>query len=148
MIAEAPPSPDPAEAAQKRDEEDTTWRLDSLDLNRLPRDGPLLDQTGKPLRPFTILPTRQDVKVFGPSHRLPTMSVDEFLEAESSRMITGGGQAGIDRDLEEKERKINRLEGDNLEAEDAQAEDRAEKQKWDAYLDEHRRGEGNRLGRG
>lgn len=53
----------------------------------------------QPLRPFTILPSeageraRFQNQVFGPSHRLPTMSIDEYLEIERQRgnIITGGG---------------------------------------------------------
>ena len=55
----------------------------------------------QPLRPFTILPSdvgeraRVQSQVFGPSHRLPTMSIDEYLEIERQRgnIITGGGWA-------------------------------------------------------
>ena len=57
----------------------------------------------QPLRPFTILPSdageraRFQNQVFGPSHRLPTMSIDEYLEIERQRgnIITGGGCAFI-----------------------------------------------------
>jgi immunoglobulin-binding protein 1 len=53
----------------------------------------------QPLRPFTILPsgasdrTRLQAQVFGPGHRLPTMSIDEYLEIERQRggIISGGG---------------------------------------------------------
>ena len=55
------------------------------------------------LRPFTILPSgagereRFQNQVFGPSHRLPTMSIDEYLEIERQRgnIITGGGYVFI-----------------------------------------------------
>lgn len=53
----------------------------------------------QPLRPFTILPAggsdraRLQAQVFGPDHRLPTMSIEEYLEIENERgnIITGGG---------------------------------------------------------
>lgn len=52
----------------------------------------------QPLRPFTILPPGADraqlqAQVFQPGHRLPTMTVDEYLEIERQRgnIITGGG---------------------------------------------------------
>lgn len=53
----------------------------------------------QPLRPFTILPSdaadraRLQAQVFGPGHRLPTMSIDEYLQIERERgnIITGGG---------------------------------------------------------
>lgn len=55
----------------------------------------------KPLQPFTILPsgaggddrTRLRGQVFQPDHRLPTMTIDEYLEIERQRgnILTGGG---------------------------------------------------------
>lgn len=53
----------------------------------------------QPLRPFTILPSdageraRLQSQVFGPGHRLPTMSIDEYLEIErqNGNILTGGG---------------------------------------------------------
>lgn len=59
-----------------------------------------MDAQGKPLRPFTIMPSRQMVdrtrlqqEVFRPDHRLPTMTIDEYLAEEERRgnIITGGG---------------------------------------------------------
>ena len=56
----------------------------------------------QPLRPFTILPAGESAdrarlqgQVFGPGHRLPTMSIDEYLEIERERgnILTGGGCA-------------------------------------------------------
>ena len=51
------------------------------------------------MRPFTILPSdagerqRLQSEVFGPSHNLPTMTIDDYLqfEKDSGRIITGGG---------------------------------------------------------
>ena len=53
----------------------------------------------QPLRPFTILPAgasdraRFQSQVFQADHRLPTMSIDQYLEIEQQRgnIITGGG---------------------------------------------------------
>lgn len=54
----------------------------------------------QPLRPFTILPSsaggdraRFREQVFQADHRLPTMSIDEYLEIERQRgnILTGGG---------------------------------------------------------
>jgi len=54
----------------------------------------------QPLQPFTILPSgaggdraRLREQVFQPDHRLPTMSIDEYLEIERQRgnILTGGG---------------------------------------------------------
>lgn len=57
----------------------------------------------QPMRPFTILPSggamddraRLQDEVFRAGHRLPTMSIDEYLKNEwdTGRVITGGGCA-------------------------------------------------------
>ena len=61
----------------------------------------LISGGGRVLRPFTILPTTNGLsdrerfqgEVFRSSHRLPTMTIDEYLEEERRRgnIITGGG---------------------------------------------------------
>ena len=59
----------------------------------------LLIKLPQPLRPFTILPAgasdraRLQAQVFQSDHRLPTMSIDEYLEIEQQRgnVISGGG---------------------------------------------------------
>ncbi|KAL7269243.1 Type 2A phosphatase-associated protein 42 [Rhizina undulata] len=60
------------------------------------KGGPLLNKDGKPLRPFTLLDSRERLKkqVFGPGHNLPTMTIDEYLEEERRRggIIEGGGE--------------------------------------------------------
>ncbi len=66
-------------------------------LNKM-ENGPQLN-ISQPLRPFTILPSdageraRLQSQVFGPGHRLPTMSIDEYLEIErrNGNILTGGG---------------------------------------------------------
>lgn len=59
------------------------------------KGGALLSKDGKPLRPFTLVDKRQQVKdgVFGPGHNLPTMTIDEYLQEERRRggIIQGGG---------------------------------------------------------
>lgn len=113
-----PPSEDQRRKSDKRAEQDDMWKLDAP----IPRGGPdgkgpLLDPSGKvricvrsiqkedihclhqPLRPFTILPagasdrTRLQSQVFQADHRLPTMSIDQYLEIEQQRgnIISGGG---------------------------------------------------------
>lgn len=102
-----------------RESQSDMWKLDTpLASGALDGKGPLLDPTGKvnysrlllhtvlllltqPLRPFTILPSdatsraRLQAQVFGAGHRLPTMSIDEYLQIERERgnIITGGGCA-------------------------------------------------------
>lgn len=79
LLRNAPPPP-PQE--QPKDAEDA--RVDSTPV---PSTGPLLDGKGKPLRPFVITSerTKAQRQVFGPGYNLPTMSVDEYLEAEKRR---------------------------------------------------------------
>jgi immunoglobulin-binding protein 1 len=49
----------------------------------------------KPLRPFIITSKREEIRqrVFRPGWRLPTMTIDEYLELERARgnIIEGGG---------------------------------------------------------
>ena len=116
-----PPQREPANDPRvaRRQEDDSMWRLDAP-LNRGGPDGkgPLLDPQGRvstcgspssctnltslytqPLRPFMILPSdaaeraRLQAQVFQPGHRLPTMTVDQYLEIEQQRgnIISGGG---------------------------------------------------------
>jgi immunoglobulin-binding protein 1 len=116
LLHNAPPSPEnrPQTTAEK---DADAWRLDAPPPKSMfDSHSPLLDQSGKvdmwssispdhslrifqPLRPFTILPggatdrVRLQGEVFRPDHRLPTMSVDQYLEIERQRgnIITGGG---------------------------------------------------------
>jgi hypothetical protein len=103
ILAQAPPEPvqgplaDPR--SKRQEDEDEQWRLDRTPGSYKPRE--LISGGGRVLRPFTILPStvslsdreRLRSEVFRSSHRLPTMTIDEYL-AEESRMgniITGGG---------------------------------------------------------
>lgn len=67
------------------------------ELLRSGTSGPILDKGGKPLRPFTLLDSRQRLQagVFRSGHNLPTMTIDEYLEEERRRggIIEGGGEA-------------------------------------------------------
>lgn len=87
--------------ASTREEEDNTWKLD---LNGIPsrvKPRELISGGGRVLRPFTILPStgassdreRLAGEVFRESWRLPTMTIDEYLQEEQRRgnIITGGG---------------------------------------------------------
>ena len=59
----------------------------------------MADGREQPLRPFMILPSnaaeraRLQAQVFQAGHRLPTMSVEEYLRIEQERgnIISGGG---------------------------------------------------------
>ncbi|KAJ3226971.1 hypothetical protein HK099_003763, partial [Clydaea vesicula] len=66
-----------------------------VDLKNL--SGPLLNTSGKPLRPFIISnKTREQLRkqVFQPGYNLPTMTLDEFYQAEMERgnFLQGGGE--------------------------------------------------------
>lgn len=79
--------------------EDDTWRLDRTAAQAKPRQ--LISGRGRVLQPFTILPSNGNLsdrerlrsEVFRSSHRLPTMTVDEYLEEERRRgnIMNGGG---------------------------------------------------------
>jgi hypothetical protein len=103
LLANAPPEPvqgalqDPR--ARRQAEDDAQWRLDRTAGSYKPRE--LISGGGRVLRPFTILPSTSAMSdrerlrsaVFRSSHRLPTMTIEEYLEEEQRRgnIITGGG---------------------------------------------------------
>jgi immunoglobulin-binding protein 1 len=102
--------------------------------------GPILDRSGKPLRPFTILDNRQRLRdgVFRPDHNLPTMTIDEYLEEEKRRggIIEGGGpQSGIRPEPDE----------DDMEKAD---EETMKARAWDEFTENNPKGSGNTLNRG
>lgn len=102
-------------------------RLDRSDLLSSANAGPILSANGKPLRPFTLLDSRQTLKngVFKPGHNLPTMTIDEYLEEERARggIIEGGGEAsGI----------IPEPDEDDLEKAD---EEIMKARAWDEYVE-------------
>lgn len=118
-------------------------RLDSYGgTPGLRNTGPLLDGKGKPLRPFTLLGgnKRQEFAegVFRPSHNLPTMSIDEYLEEERKRggMIEGGGeQSGVKPQVDE----------DDYELADRET---MKAREWDEYVEANPKGSGNTINRG
>ncbi|CAD6885266.1 unnamed protein product [Tilletia laevis] len=156
---------------QRRDDGDSTWKLDTP-LGGGSTSGALLDPKGRPLRPFTITgstggaggdggsgllpqdPTahREQLRkqVFQPSHRLPSMSIDDYLAEEERRgnVLRGGGPEGAAKATPKEERAIRAQLDGTQEGEEAEEEERREKIKWDAWSDEHRRGEGNTMNRG
>ncbi|KAJ7085733.1 TAP42-like protein [Mycena belliarum] len=150
-----PPSrPEDDRRGKERAAEGDMWKLDA------PRGvdgrGPLLDPDGKPLRPFTILPSgssdraRLAAQVFGPGHRLPTMSIDEYLQIEQERgnILTGGGPAS--------ESTLTSSEQLTLDSEMDGTTDGAEKEEmkrlkdenWARFTDENPKGAGNTMNRG
>ncbi|KAL9090001.1 MAG: hypothetical protein Q9165_005530 [Trypethelium subeluteriae] len=102
--------------------------------------GPILDRSGRPLRPFTILDNRQRLRdgVFRPDHSLPTMTIDEYLEEEKRRggIIEGGGpQSGIRPEPDE----------DDMDKAD---EETMKARAWDNFKEDNPKGSGNTLNRG
>lgn len=119
--------------------------------------GPLLDLSGKPLRPFTILPAgssadraRLQAQVFGPDHRLPSMSVDEYLEIERQRgnVITGGGPQSEQRLTTSEQLALDSEMDGTIFAEDREEEKRQKDESWARYTDSHPKGAGNTMNRG
>lgn len=104
------------------------------------KGGPLLSSTGKPLQPFTLLDKRSQLRdgVFRPSHNLPTMSIDEYLEEERRRggIIEGGGNANANQPEPDE---------DNLEQVDAAT---MKAREWDEFVEANPKGAGNTLNRG
>jgi immunoglobulin-binding protein 1 len=102
--------------------------------------GPILSKEGKPLQPFTLVGTRQDLQngVFRPGHNLPTMSIDEYLDEERRRggIIEGGGEASGRRPEPDE---------DNMEKAD---EETMAARAWDEFAEANPRGAGNTLNRG
>jgi hypothetical protein len=102
--------------------------------------GPILSKEGKPLKPFTLLNSRQTVRdgVFRSGHNLPTMTIDEYLEEEKRRggIIDGGGENSGNTP------EINEDDHAELDQETMKARE------WDEFKEENPRGSGNTLNRG
>lgn len=102
--------------------------------------GPILNKDGKPLKPFTLLDSRQKLQngVFKLDHSLPTMTIDEYLAEEKRRggMIDGGGeQSG--RPVEPDEDNLDKADAETMKARD-----------WDEFVEENPKGSGNTINRG
>ena len=127
----------PARNGNGNDAGDT--RLDQPLQSSSGRGGPLLSKQGRPLQPFTLVGSRQDLArgVFRPGHNLPTMSIDEYLEEEKRRggILEGGGG--------EPPRAV--VDEDDMEAQDRETYKARE---WDAFKDDNPRGSGNTLNMG
>ncbi|KAM6500356.1 TAP42-like protein [Amanita muscaria] len=142
---------------EERRTAEENWRLDARPVNSGPDGkGSLLDSSGKPLRPFTILPSeasnraRLQAQVFGASHQLPTMTIDEYLEIERQRgnILTGGGRESQEAPTStEKLTLASELDGTGVGEEKAE-ELRQKQENWAQFTDVNPRGAGNTMNRG
>ncbi|KAJ3367779.1 hypothetical protein GGF31_007126 [Allomyces arbusculus] len=138
MVQEPPRRPAPQASSS-----DSADRLDGPPRQSIfARTGPLLDKGGRPLRPFTITSQRAALQdqVFRPGHRLPAMSLDEYLEAEMAR-------GGILPRAEPAPIK-NESDDDDEDSDRDEVADRKtfKARNWDAFTDDNPRGWGNRGG--
>ena len=150
-----------------REGADSDWKLDRGPGASGSMAGPLLDDKGRPLRPFTItasdgnkqaagpvpdLDARQRIRqeVFRPSHRLPTMSIDEYLEEEQRRgnIIEGGGAKSMEDPTPREARALRAEEDGSREAQQAEEEKRKEQSEWDEFKEANPKGAGNTMNRG
>ena len=101
--------------------------------------GPILSRDGKPMQPFTLLDRRTQMQqgVFKPSHNLPTMSIDDYLEEEKRRgnFVQGGEQSGIQEEIDEDD--LDRADEETMKA-----------RAWDEFTEANPKGSGNTLNRG
>ncbi|OJA19267.1 hypothetical protein AZE42_07098 [Rhizopogon vesiculosus] len=153
--APPPPRPEPVDDRRnKTNDEDDMWKLDTK--SRISENGPLLDSSGKPLRPFTILPAgasnraRLQSQVFGPGHRLPTMSIDEYLKIEQERgnILTGGGPQSEEQPTSSEQLAIDSEMEGTVFGEIKSEEKRQKDEQWAQYKDANPRGAGNTMNRG
>ncbi|GAA5829753.1 hypothetical protein JCM5353_002220 [Sporobolomyces roseus] len=139
---------------EDQDEDDLTWRLDKISMTR---DDPLLSASGKVLRPFTILPSakgsssqldtrlRLQSEVFQSSHRLPTMTIDEYLDEqnEMGNILQGGGPSTSEEVDQARRDEQGEKEDDTQRGLDAEERELMKTREFDEYRDTHRKGEGN-----
>lgn len=162
MIGNGGSSGSTTDARQEtREQEDSqSWKVEE-DAS-FSSSGPLLDPSGRILRPFTILPSssgsaassssnplstrlRLQSEVFRSGHRLPTMTIDEFLAGEEAagNILQGGGPSSSD--AVEAERAKGKAEGeeDNMWGYDKEESGLRKLRDGDDWRDTHRKGEGN-----
>ncbi|EGN95591.1 hypothetical protein SERLA73DRAFT_186691 [Serpula lacrymans var. lacrymans S7.3] len=146
--------PSAEDRRSKQKESDDIWKLDAPVSQG--GQGPLLDPSGKPLRPFVILPAgaseraRLQSQVFGPGHRLPTMAIDEYLEIERQRgnFLTGGGAQSAAEPTSSEQLAVD-AETDGTAFGEMKAEEKRQKdENWAQYTDTNPKGAGNTMNRG
>lgn len=144
LLARAPPpqesKPEPSQDMRQRSRGVPEYSEKLETINHNLKGGAMLSKDGKPLRPFVLLDKREQLKagVFRPSHSLPTMTIDEYLEEERRRggIIEGGGEAsGIKPEVDE----------DDYELADKET---MKAREWDEYVEANPKGWGNTLNKG
>ncbi|ELU36390.1 sister chromatid cohesion-related protein [Rhizoctonia solani AG-1 IA] len=137
---------------------DDTWRLDTTPRGGPDGRGPLMDSQGRPLRPFTILPsnvaerTRLQNEVFRPDHRLPSMSIDEYLAEEERRgnILRGGGhrKASEQAPTSSEQLAVDSEQDGTRFGEEKSEEKRKKDEEWAVFTDANPKGAGNTMNRG
>ncbi|KAG7890841.1 hypothetical protein KL906_001357 [Ogataea polymorpha] len=122
----------PIEPIQEPDEREKQKKFDETYTDKVESlTNPILSKDGKVLRPFTIVPSRDQLqkKVFGTGQVLPTMTVEELVDQE----LANGGM--VKESLPEKE-----FDEDN---EDDVDKLTYKNREWDEFTDNNPRGSGN-----
>ncbi|KAF7965492.1 hypothetical protein HWV62_43254 [Athelia sp. TMB] len=140
LLSSAPPPPPLTASAPAEDqrgksrEEDDMWKLDTPALSAA-GSGPLLDPSGK---------------VFGPGHRLPTMSIDEYLQIEQERgkFISGGGPQSEAEPTSSEQLAIDAEQDGTAFGEEKAEQKRQKDESWARYTDVNAKGAGNTMNRG
>nr|GAT54622.1 serine/threonine protein phosphatase PP2A-associated protein [Mycena chlorophos] len=153
-----PPQPPPEQdrRGKERATDDAMWKLDAPRGLGPDGKGPILDAQNKPLRPFTLLPAgtsdraRLAAQVFGPDHRLPTMTVDELLEIEQAqgKFISGGGPASENALTSSEQLDLDSQMDGTKEGAEKEEMKRQKDENWARFTDENPRGAGNTMNRG
>ncbi|KAJ3270742.1 hypothetical protein HK104_004860, partial [Borealophlyctis nickersoniae] len=101
--------------------------------------GPILDASGKPLKPFVLLNQREALRnqVFRPGHNLPTMTIEQYLDNQIAQgnFLQGGGERPEKPQVDDTDEAA-------VDAETVKARE------WDEFRDANPRGWGNRMNKG
>ncbi|KAI0263357.1 TAP42-like protein [Gloeopeniophorella convolvens] len=156
LLRSAPPPSAEPERTRASDAERALWTLDAPAPAR-GGGSALLDPSGKPLQPFTILPSgsaadraRLQAQVFQPDHRLPTMSIDEYFAIEQARgnILTGGGPQSAAQPTSSEQLALDAEQDGTASGEGKAEEKRRKDEEWARFTDANPRGAGNTMNRG
>ncbi|KAG8940022.1 hypothetical protein FRC00_013321 [Tulasnella sp. 408] len=153
-----PPRPPQTERGSRAAADSASWKLDQLPGVGGGPDGkgPLLDAQGRPLRTFTIVSGQQadrarlQAEVFRPDHRLPTMTIDEYLAEEKRRgnIISGGGAASQNAPTSSEVLQMDSEQDGTIFGEQKSEEKRKKDEEWAVFTDRNPKGSGNTMNRG